>query len=132
MTTTTAKRSKRRDPLVAELMQDYGCKTESELRSRLRTAVIWANKHSTLVLSGECMDAAESHMAEVGRVVSKVGDCASRIKVCYSTDAKSFSQRPHNRLLRAALLLFLFSHPVTRRAVESGLCLPYAELGLVE
>jgi hypothetical protein len=116
MATTTRRAG--RDALVRELMQDYGCETEQELRMRLRTATAWANEHGVHLADHE-YDGAPGPCAEVGRTVH---DDIARVVVTFNTSPAEWKSQRHRRLVCAALALFLFTHPVTRRNIEAGRC----------
>jgi hypothetical protein len=116
---TTATRTKRRDPLVGELMRDYGFKTERELRARIREANAWLSECGMSVVDG-LDDGAQLYSVELGRAVSKTNESVRRLEVSYATGDAAFKSPAHRRLLSGALALFLYSHPVTRRKIEAG------------
>lgn len=112
MATATIKHTGR-EALMRELMRDYGCATEQELRMRLRTATAWAEEHN--VAFGDGFGAIGPHEDSQSVFV----DVAS-LHLEYYTAGKP--SPAHRRLLESALALFLFSHPVTRRQIEEGRC----------
>lgn len=121
MTTASHTRPpKMRDPLIAELLEGYGIATERELRSRLKAAQAWADKHAAQ-FNGVSDGEADGLGLEIGPEVSRVDDGHVR-RMCIEifTDDKAIKAPAHRRLLKAASALFLYTHPVTRRHIEAG------------
>lgn len=118
-TTTRQRKSPQRDSLIAELMQDYDCKSERELRARLKAAEAWAEQYGIVIATaGGIADENVRYIAfRVGRMVSQ---CDGRMEISCYTDAQSWKSAAHRRLLGASLALFLMTCPMTRRKIEAG------------
>jgi hypothetical protein len=113
---TTATRSTGRDTLIGELMRDFACETEQELRMRLRTAIAWANEHGVQFGRG-FNDVGIRRGEDTAYGYVEVANVAIQVHSSYAALTPA-----HWRLIRAALALYLFTHPVTRRQVEAGRC----------
>jgi hypothetical protein len=112
--------AKRRDPLIGELLRDYGFKTERELRTKLREATAWLDECGFVLDTRGEDDGARFHSAELGRAVSRTNESVQRLEIAYATGDAAYESAAHRRLLSGALALFLMTHPVTRRQIESG------------
>lgn len=113
----TRQRTAKPDPLVSELIRDYGLNSEAELSSRLKEAEEWARKHQLALIGvfGE----GEGYSAKIG---PEQCEFVRRYSVDLMAEPGANKSPRHRKMLAAATSLFVYSHPLLRRYVEAGQC----------
>lgn len=115
----TRKRTSNPDPLVPELMRDYGIKSEAELNCRLNEAEAWARKYRLAIIGVISEGNSEGYEAKVGPEQSEF---VHRYTVEVMAEPGALKSPSRRKLLAAATALFAYSHPLLRRYVEAGQC----------
>ena len=117
--TTTREPTAKPDPLIAELILDYGLKSEAELKARLSEAEAWAEEHQFGLIRVISEGDSEGYEAKIG---SPQSDYVHRYTIGVMAEPGALKSRARRKLIAAATALFAYSHPLLRRCVELGEC----------
>ena len=109
------------DPLIAELMSDYGFQTEAELKSRLAEADAWARKHKLALTEVISEGGSEGYEAKIG---PEQCEFVHRYTIEVMDLPGAMKSPARRKLVTVATALFAYSHPLLRRHVEAGDCEP--------
>ena len=117
--TTPRQRTSNPDALVAQLIEDCGFQSESELADAFGIAEAWASEHRLALIGVVADSSTEGFEMKIG---PEQGEFVHRFTVGMMAKSAELKSPRRRKLLAAATAWLAYSNPLLRRHVEAGRC----------